>query len=384
MTIPSEKTLHVGLIYWDPFTPGGVQSQVAGRIEHLGCPEGPVRYTLFSKRPPPANSCWPHVRTIVFSGWDKISIAISEYTAGRDLARKLTRIQRHDPFDLLDVHGPDVSTWARQNNVPYIAVCHSLRFFSQADHGHRWEVAQYYNWVVKRQFLSAFRVIAVGNVLRDELCRFGIPHERVIVQPAAIHSYPPAQPTTATGDKPLEYRILFVGRPAREKGLDILLEGLKILRTRNQCPRFRLTVLGDFPKSDPMRELCRYEGIPVSFLGSRPNAEVRQFMADTDVLVVPSRYESCGLVAIEGMAAGALVLASRIGGLQDSITEGQTGLFFEPENAVSLADQLLRIANCSDEYASLRNAAKIAAERLSWPAVAPKLLEIYNEAWGSI
>src|SRR5262245_52868025 len=76
-----DARLHVAIAYWDPYSPGGVQSQVAGRLKSLGAFDGPVRYTLFTRQCPPHPSPWPHLRTVRFGGWDWGSIAISEYSA---------------------------------------------------------------------------------------------------------------------------------------------------------------------------------------------------------------------------------------------------------------------------------------------------------------
>src|SRR5262249_55786684 len=149
-TVVAVSRPHVAIAYWDPYTPGGVQSQVAGRLRTLGALEGPVRYTLFTRQSPPPGNPWPHVRTVQFSGWDRGSIAIAEYTAGRQLVRRLVETHRDDPIDLVELHaggfGPPVVRWARREHIPCLFVSHSLRCFERRPPGMRWDARRYYAW----------------------------------------------------------------------------------------------------------------------------------------------------------------------------------------------------------------------------------------------
>lgn len=368
------RPLHVGLIYWDPFTPGGIQSQVAGRLDHLGYPGGPVRYTLFTKQPPPAANPWPHIRTELFSGWDRFSIAVSEYTASINLAKQLSRVHKEDPFDLLDVHGPGVWRWAKLNSVPYLAVCHSLRFFTQQHHGHRREVALYYSWSMKRQFRDASRVVAVGSELKNELIRFGVPSCRIVTLPAAI-SVPPVPEGELEGAPSEPLRLLFVGRASPEKGFDILLQALQFV---NECGReVELTVIGHFTSSHRQINNGSFNNIKVRFIGCLSNNDVFGLMKESDVLVVPSRYESCGLVAREGLAAGMIVIASRVGGLTEAIRHRENGLLFDPSCPGELASLIKEIMDDRLKFQILRLKARQSAESFTWQALASKIYNLY-------
>jgi len=112
-----------------------------------------------------------------------------EYTAGRDLVKALRRVHQEDPLDLVDLHsggaGPAVAAWSRRAGVPYIAVSHSLRFFTSRMHGHRWETALYYAWANRKAYAGAREVVAVSAALKNELVQFGVPEGKVLVQHTA-------------------------------------------------------------------------------------------------------------------------------------------------------------------------------------------------------
>jgi glycosyltransferase involved in cell wall biosynthesis len=367
--------LHVALVYWDPFTPGGVQSQVAGRLDHLGAPGGPVRYTLFSKQAPPQPHPWPHVRTEVFSGWDRFSIAVSEWTAARSLARALDRVHRQDPFDLIDLHaggaGPAVAAWSGKTGVPYVFVSHSLRFFNQKDHGMRWEVAWYYHWSNRKAARGARHVIAVSNALKGELVRFGVPADKIDVQHTAV------RPAATISDHPVgrPLRLLFVGRVTPDKGLDLLLDAVAICTLKRKVELF-LTVVGQVSPDDPLCRKVSEGNLPVRFAGACSNERARRLIAEHDVLVVPSRYDPCPVVVIEGLNAGTVVVGTRVGGIPEMIQDGRTGILVPPQ-AGALADAVCQLGAAPDRMDELRRAAWEAGRQFLWETRAREVLASY-------
>ena len=155
--------------------------------------------------------------------------------------------------------------------------------------------------------------------------------------------------------------VLFVGRVAEQKGIHVLIEAMRLLGPG--APG--LTVIGGGPDlSDVERRAAALDG-RISVCGPRPPREVAAAMRRAAVLVVPSvRAEAFGLVAIEGMAAGALVVATRCGGLAESVTDGVTGFVAEPGSSTDLARALSEaVAASGDEVRSraIREAAAACA-----------------------
>jgi glycosyltransferase involved in cell wall biosynthesis len=130
--------------------------------------------------------------------------------------------------------------------------------------------------------------------------------------------------------------LLFLGRLVSDKGVDVLLDALGRLSGRGVRPK--LSVVGDGPERPALEEQARRLGIAgqVRFLGSRHGEEVVRLLNAHRILVVASRYdEPFGIVALEGIACGCLVIGSRGGGLKEAI--GDCGLTFDNGDAEALA-----------------------------------------------
>lgn len=130
--------------------------------------------------------------------------------------------------------------------------------------------------------------------------------------------------------------LLFVGRLVSDKGVDVLLEALGLLAAEGLTPR--LTVAGEGPERPLLTEQARRLGIAgrVDFIGTRTGEELVRIFNRHRILVVPSRYnEPFGIVALEGIACGCLVVGSAGGGLQEAI--GPCGVTFRNGDAADLA-----------------------------------------------
>lgn len=134
--------------------------------------------------------------------------------------------------------------------------------------------------------------------------------------------------------------ILYVGRLAPEKGIDVLLESLVILGARGI--RLVVIVIGGGELRAAAEGRTAELGLDVRFEGSRPPRQVAAAMQAARVVVVPSIREGLGLVALEAMAAGALVVASHVGGLAETVLDGHTGIAVKSGDPVALADGIER------------------------------------------
>ena len=133
-----------------------------------------------------------------------------------------------------------------------------------------------------------------------------------------------------------ERELLFVGRLVSDKGVDVLIEALARLEEEGLAPR--LTVVGQGPEEPALREQAARLGVAgrIDFLGTRTSEELVRLLNEHRILVVPSRYnEPFGIVALEGIACGAVVVGSRGGGLPEAI--GPCGPTFENGDARALA-----------------------------------------------
>lgn len=180
--------------------------------------------------------------------------------------------------------------------------------------------------------------------------------------------------------------VLFVGRVDPIKGIDTLLCAALALRRRGTDAQF-LFVGGELDErgratgalADVVAGAKRL-GVAscFRFVGSQPQERLPVYYRAADVVAVPSRYESFGLVAVEAMACGTPVVASHAGGLTFTVEDGVTGILVPPGDFEALAaaiDRLLQDPGLRDR---LGRQAHISAQRFAWPLVADSVLHLYR------
>ena len=190
-------------------------------------------------------------------------------------------------------------------------------------------------------FRQAERVVVNSEYMLPGTVRFigGGGVDRVVIQSPGIDF----DLFSGRANEPVGSRsgLLFVGRLTAQKGIDELLAALQLLAERGR--RLPLTIIGTGPDRLRLEEIARTSDLSILIDGPRPPEAVAEAMRRCDILVVPSVFrEALGLVAIEGMAAGAIVVASRTGGLAETVIEGVTGIQCEPADAASLAEAIER------------------------------------------
>jgi glycosyltransferase involved in cell wall biosynthesis len=204
-------------------------------------------------------------------------------------------------------------------------------------------------------------------------------------------------------------RVLFVGRVSPEKGVHTLIEAFA--RIASRIERARLDIVGgrstmrmDFLvgiSSDPLvRALSRfYDGSTssdyqqyldglvarlgltdkVRFLGHVPHGELPDRYRSSAIVVNPSLSESFGISMVEGMACGLPVVGTRVGGMLETVLDGETGLLVEPERADLLADAVVSVLEDGDRAKRMGITGRArAVERFSWRARSDRLLSAYR------
>jgi len=143
--------------------------------------------------------------------------------------------------------------------------------------------------------------------------------------------------------------IVYAGRLAPEKGLMTLLMAMQSL------PDVRLRLLGEGPQRSALEARARELGLRhVEFAGFLDGEAYARELAGARLLVLPSEcYETCGLVIWEAHALGVPAIGARIGGIPESIADGETGLLFEPRNASDLAQKIRALLDDSTRAVSM-------------------------------
>jgi D-inositol-3-phosphate glycosyltransferase len=223
---------------------------------------------------------------------------------------------------------------------------------------------------------------------RDQLHRlYGLTTSRIEVIPCGVdlRAFTPgtqaqrraARDELGLPDGPV---VLSVGRLDPIKGTDLLLESVALMRT----PATLVLVGGD-PDGDP--ELDRLRGMAealglgdrVRLPGAAPQTELPRYYWAADALVVASRYESFGLVAVEALACGTPVVAAKVGGLPSIVRDGENGVLVSWRCAESFAEALDSLLGDAPRLRRLQDGARPSVEPFGWHRVGARVRRIYHE-----
>jgi glycogen synthase len=172
--------------------------------------------------------------------------------------------------------------------------------------------------------------------------------------------------------------LVFVGRLVSDKGVDLLLQALRLLQDDNLIPD--LTIVGSGPEEENLQRLATELGLDrqLTFAGQKSGAGLAEILNRHWILVVPSRWEEpFGIVALEGIACSCVVVGSEKGGLKEAI--GPCGLTFENGNIRALADQLKRLLNDLSLQAELRDHAAEHLAKFQSHVIAAAYLRLMRE-----
>src|SRR3954447_14197717 len=173
-----------------------------------------------------------------------------------------------------------------------------------------------------------------------------------------------------------ELRLLFVGRAEERKGFPVLLSAFQALVERVPS---RLTLIGA-DRDDLSRQIADPELMShIDVLGKVSDSVLWRHLGDADILCAPSLSgESFGMVLIEAFAAGTPVIASRIAGYSDVVTDGVDGVLVPPADPQALAEELQLLAHEPERLRAMGEAGRRSAERYAWPRVAEEVKKVYE------
>jgi D-inositol-3-phosphate glycosyltransferase len=230
------------------------------------------------------------------------------------------------------------------------------------------------------------RVICASEGEKDMLVAlYGVPASRVTVVPCGVDTevFRPHDRLEVRKRLGLPQRspiVLFVGRIEPLKGIDVLLRAVSHIDGR-----LAVLVIGgdgkDLARKAELAALAAELRIAdkITFLDAVPHDDLPLYYNAADVCVVPSYYESFGLVAVEAMACGVPVIASRVGGLKETVQDGQTGYLVPWLCPEPFAERLELLLNNEPLRRSLGREARMAAERYHWSEVAARVEDVYHD-----
>jgi glycogen(starch) synthase len=227
---------------------------------------------------------------------------------------------------------------------------------------------------------QAREVIACSKfMVREVVSGFELPIEKVHLVPNGVD---PAgwrtDEATAATREPL---VVAWGRVQYEKGFQVLVRAIAELR--HSIPGLRCVIAGRGSYLPELQTQVDMEGVGdiVDLAGFVADDELRRILARAGCVIIPSLYEPFGIVALEGMAAGAPTIVARTGGLAEIVDGTGGGLLFEPGNHHDLAARIGEVLGDPVLAESMRTtAARLIADHYSWDAIAASTVAVYATA----
>ncbi len=247
----------------------------------------------------------------------------------------------------------------------------------------------------ERRVLRRADRIIVATLAEKTQLRFlyrAVDHKMVTIPPGVDTSHfypiPGDEAKQFIGLKPEDRMILFVGRIEPLKGVDTLIHAMSCLDLGGLFHPVHLAIIGGEPDALPENmsdEMSRLQNLcdelcvggMVVFLGKRGQDTLPYYYSAAELLVMPSLYESFGMVALEAMACGTPVIASEVGGLGYLVQDGVTGYTIPDSDPDALCDKL----SCLLGDAHLRETMGLAASQYAldyaWEKIAAQMVDVY-------
>lgn len=173
--------------------------------------------------------------------------------------------------------------------------------------------------------------------------------------------------------------ILYMGRLAKEKGVEILIKAIPIIR--KSIPDVHVYIAGSGQDEKRLIDLAGKLNLrdSVEFLGFLSGEKKWSYYKSSDVCIVPSIYESFGIALLEAMACGKPVVASNVGNVPEVVENGKNGLLFEYGNFNDLAEKTIFLLQNKEYREKLGENGRERSKEFQWDKIAERTVGIYEE-----
>lgn len=333
----------------------------------------------------------PNVRVIHLKAGEPDAHLGDLYALLPDFLEQLNDFREEEGLEYDVVHSHYwLSSWVGRElsqaiDVPHVVTFHTLSLIKMQSRAG--EIEQTERPVVEAEVMAtADRIIAFSPHERDAMARlYGADTRKVSLVPCGVdlEVFRPLDQKAVRSRLGLngEKILLYVGRVEPIKGLDLLVETAAQMDSEEGV---RMMVVGADVNGD--REMDRVKQLAkerdledkIDFVGQVDHDDLPLYYNAADVCVVPSYYESFGLVALESMACGTPVVATRVGGLSTIIHHGRTGYLKSWRCPEAFANSVEMIISSDGLQQSMGEAARKRAEGMGWDNVASMMWEEYT------
>jgi len=311
--------------------------------------------------------------------------------------------QRNLHYDLIHSHywmsGIAAEELKARWRIPIVHMFHTLGLMKQRVARSEGEADGNYRLEGERQVIGlADRIIAATPAELAQLqwlYQVDVSHVEVIPPGVDLTRFYPIHPEEAKeyiGVPPCDHMLVFVGRIEPLKGLDTLIQAIAMLSKEGVLADYPLclSVIGGDPHASDeemnaemarlhdLREQLGMEDL-VTFLGKRSQDTLPYYYSAAEAVVMPSHYESFGMVALEAMACGTPVVASQVGGLAFLVQHGVTGYTVPVDEPRALADCLKELIKNRGLREKMGQQAAEFARQYGWNVIARRIEEVYRE-----
>lgn len=306
-------------------------------------------------------------------------------------------------YDLIHSHywmsGIAAETLKLAWNVPVVQMFHTLGLMKNRIAQSPEEMEGQYRIDGEHKVVQlADRIIAATQAEESQLeFLYGVKPDKISILPPGVETsrfYPISsdEAKEVIGIPKDNRMLLFVGRIEPLKGVDVLIQALALMKQRGvfaETP-YNLAIIGGDPDASPeamsdemtrLKTLSSELGLDdlVLFLGKRAQETLPYYYSAAEVLIMPSHYESFGMVALEAMACGTPVVASQVGGLAFLVKDGVTGFVVPGGEPEMLANTLTRLVLEPELREKLGSQAADYARNYSWEKITSKMIKIYDQ-----
>lgn len=370
---------------YPPCVFGGIGSHVDGLAESLsalGCDVTVVVGRMDRRDEPSISNQKSNLTVIRFaieprSGIPSGSVlwALKFNSANEQLLPALERYLRdQEPFDLIHAHDGFYALAAvaikEQLNIPLVTTLHAIA----APRSH-------FRDAMRRFVLeNSEGCITVSYWMRQALLkryRLQIPVE-VIHNGIEVATEPSKRPIRPSSTSPM--LITFAGRLYEGKGCHILLQAMAHLVKTSRFD-VRLQIIGDGPQRESLESMAVELGIDslVDFHGYRAQPFLRKMMSRSVLAIIPSLNEPFGIVALEAMSEGAVVIASAVGGLQEIVCDRKNGALVPAGDPILLAAAMSDLLGNEELREHYRDEGFKTAAKYSWKKQGMRTIDFYNQ-----
>lgn len=246
-----------------------------------------------------------------------------------------------------------------------------------------WEFCQRHGWIPETQTVENFQ--AASHPWRVKLLRLAqvfyarsatrliVPSEHVArlargwgLSPQVVYNAVDGQPFANLPSRRRDLTVVTVARLTPVKGADVVIRAFAQVRT--VYPQLRLVIIGDGPARADLESLCRdlHLGDSACFTGTLSIDSLANYLGAAGVFALGSRTEGLPHAVLEAMAAGAPVVATRVGGTPEVVTDGVNGLLVPPDDPPALAAAITGILENPARARRLAQAGRETLDRFSW------------------